>query len=109
MDKATVRAVYFALIPSVISYYTFYFLVFPKLRDKKFFLSLVYALLIAIGAALIGAVLIYVFLGEESLTGAQESFTVGVIFISFVDLVTGVVALVTRGRFFRSMYQATLN
>jgi LytS/YehU family sensor histidine kinase len=36
-------------------------------------------------------------MGVESLTQAQESVTVGVIFISFVSLIIGIMALVTRG------------
>ena len=97
VDEASERALYFATIPSVISYYLFYFLVFPKLKEKRFLLSISYALAISVGSALFGNLLIYLFLGIESLTGALESVTVGITFISFVSLVTGIVALVTRG------------
>ncbi|QLG44375.1 sensor histidine kinase [Costertonia aggregata] len=97
VDKATVRVIYFAIIPSVISYYTFYFLVFPAIRRKRFTLSVVYAFVISVGASLIGTALIYIFLGIESLTGAQESVGVGITFISFVSLIIGIMALVTKG------------
>ena len=97
VDQATERAVYFALIPSIISYYTFYFFIFPEVRGKKFLLSIIYGIIVSIGAALLGNGLIWLFMGVESLTQAQESVTVGVIFISFVSLVIGIMALVTRG------------
>lgn len=97
VDHATVRAVYFAVIPAVLAYYIFYFLLFPFLQQRKFLWSVVYAISAAFSTALIGNVLIYVFLGMESLTGAEESMGVGILFISFVNLVIGIVALVTRG------------
>lgn len=97
VDKATVRVIYFAIIPSVISYYSFYFLVFPYLRLKRFSLSIIYAIVISVGASLVGTALIYLILGVDSLTGAEESVSVGIIFISVVALITGIVALVTRG------------
>lgn len=91
------RAVFFSFIPSLLSFYAFYFLVFPYLRQKRFVLSFVYAIFISVGAALVGTVLIYIFLGVESLSESQESASVGVIFISFIDLIMGVIALVIRG------------
>lgn len=103
VDEATIRAVYFTLIPSIISYYLFYVLVFPKIREKQFLLSSIYTLAFAIGASLIGTLLIYIFLGIESLTERKESMTTGIIFSSFVCFATGVVALVTKG--FISWYE----
>lgn len=97
VDKATVRVTYFAVIPSVLSYYAFYFFVFPAIKRKRFTLSIMYAIFISVGASLIGTTLIYIFLGIESLTGAQESVGVGIIFISFVSLIIGIMALVTKG------------
>ena len=103
VDEATERVIYFAIIPSVIAYYGFYYFVFPKLKEKKVLLSIIYATAISVGAALFGNLLIYVFQGIESLTGAQESMGVGIMFISFVSLVTGIAALVTHG--FISWYE----
>ncbi|GMN11598.1 hypothetical protein MTsPCn9_25240 [Croceitalea sp. MTPC9] len=97
VDETTERVLYFTVIPSVISYYLYYFLVFPKIREKKFVSSAIYALSLAVGAALIGNLLIYIFLGIESLTEREQSMTVGFIFSSFVCFATGVVALVTKG------------
>ncbi|WP_206507130.1 sensor histidine kinase [Maribacter sp. MJ134] len=95
--ETTERVLYFTVIPSVICYYLFYFLVFPKIREKKFVLTITYALLFAIGSSLIGNLLIYIFLGLESLTEREESIMVGIAFSSFVCLATGIVALITKG------------
>ncbi|GAA0732031.1 hypothetical protein GCM10009430_44830 [Aquimarina litoralis] len=97
VEQMMVRSFYFSIVPSVISYYSFYFLVFPKIQEKRILLSIIYAFVFSIGAAFIGNVLIYVFLGKESLTEAQESVTVGIVFISFVSFIVGVIALVTKG------------
>ncbi len=97
VDKANVRVVYFAIIPSIIAYYSFYFLVFSYIRQRRFLLAIVFAIAISVGASLVGTVLIYFILGVESLTEAQESVSVGIIFVSFVSLVIGIVALVTKG------------
>ena len=97
IENPFIRVFFFAFIPSIISFYSFYFLVFPYIRQKKFVLTSVYALAISVGASLIGSCLMYIFLGTESLTGREESAIVGAIFISFVALVTGIIALITKG------------
>lgn len=91
------RVFFFALIPSIISYYSFYFLIFSYIRTKKFLLSIVFALAISIGSSLIGTALMYLVLGADTWTEGEEVIISGVIFISFVALVTGVVALITKG------------
>ncbi|WP_394746733.1 sensor histidine kinase [Spongiimicrobium salis] len=103
VDETTERVLYFTVIPSVISYYLFYFIVFPKFRKKKFITTIIYSLSFAVGAALFGHLLIYIFLGIESLTEREESITIGFIFSSFVCFVTGTVSLVTKG--FISWYE----
>ncbi|WP_108803887.1 sensor histidine kinase [Aquimarina sp. Aq107] len=97
VEETTERVLYFTVIPSVISYYLFYFLVFPKFRKKKFVRTIMYAFSFTIGAAFIGHLLIYIFLGTESLIERKESMTVGFIFSSFICLTTGAVALITKG------------
>jgi two-component system LytT family sensor kinase len=53
----------FALVPSFITFYLFYFLLFPKyLQRNKYFLSVIYGVLIAIAAAIIGYILIRYFI-----------------------------------------------
>lgn len=97
VDVATVRAFYFAVVPSVISYYAFYFLVFPTIREKRIALAIVYAIVISIGASMVGTALIYIVLGADSLMQAEQSVGVGIAFISFVAFIIGIVALVTKG------------
>jgi len=103
VDETTERVLYFTVIPSVISYYLFYFFAFPKIREKNFGLSIIYGLSFAIGSSLLGNLLIYIFLGIESLTERGQSMIIGIIFSSFVCLATGVVALITKG--FISWYE----
>jgi len=97
VSNAFMRVFFFTFIPSTISFYSFYFLVFPYIEQKKFVLSVVYAIAISVGAAMVGTLLMYIFLGIDSLTESEEPAIVGVIFISFVALVTGIVALVIKG------------
>ena len=49
----------FAFIPSFISYFSYYFILFPKyLQHKRIFLSIIHGILISVGAALIAYILI---------------------------------------------------
>jgi len=91
--------VFFALIPSCITFYSYYFFVFPKLLKKnKFLLSAIYGFGISLGAAIVGfLVLNQTFgadcLGEESATDNVEM----VLFMAFVASISGIIALVIRG------------
>lgn len=97
VDETTERVLYFTVIPSIISFYLYYVFVFPKFRKKKLILTFIYALSFAIGAALIGHLLIYSFLGIESLTERSQSITIGFTFSFFVCLTIGLIALVIKG------------
>lgn len=97
IEGAFMRVFFFSFIPSIISFYSFYFLVFPIIQQKKFVLSMIYAIAISVGAALLGTVLMYIILGADSLTEGEEPAIVGVIFISFVALIIGVLALSIKG------------
>ena len=58
IEKAFTTIFFVALIPSVLSFYTFYYFVFPQhLRHKSLLLSAFYGLLIAVGTGSIGYVL----------------------------------------------------
>jgi len=46
----------YIVIPSAIVFYSFYFLVFPKIQQKEIILSILYAILISLADALIGYV-----------------------------------------------------
>ena len=97
LPNTFIRVFLFASLPSIISFYAFYFIVFSYITQKRFVLFITYALAISVGAALLGTCLMFTILGIETLTNAQESAGVGLMFISFVDLVIGTIALVTKG------------
>jgi sensor histidine kinase YesM len=97
IEKAFITIFFVALIPSVLSFYAFYYFLFPQhLRHKSLLLSAFYGLLIAVGTGSIGYIL-------ENNSGPAcdekgEFSIVGILlFMSFIPLVSGVVALVIRG------------
>jgi len=95
----------FALLPSVIAFYFYYFLLFPKyLKQKKIFLTIIFGLLISIGAAIIGYSLIRYFIETGQMTDMDEGGKKGrstviivVIVISFIATISGIGALVIKG------------
>ncbi len=95
----------FALTPSFITFYLFYFLLFPKyLQQKKFLLSMIYGLLIAIGSAVIGYVLIRYFIESGRINDMDEGGKHGrstavrtIMIMTFIGSVCGTVALVLKG------------
>jgi sensor histidine kinase YesM len=95
----------FAFVPSFISFYVYYFLLFPKyLQQKKFFLSVIYGLLISLGAAVIGYILIRYFIetghiidmNEGGRKGRSTAFSV-IMVIAFISSICGIVALILKG------------
>jgi LytS/YehU family sensor histidine kinase len=95
----------FAFIPSFISYWSYYFLLLPKyLQHKRIFLSIIYGVLISLGAALIAYILIrysiesgyMVDMDDGGKHGRSTAITV-IIAMTFIGLITGVVALVIKG------------
>ncbi len=95
----------FALFPSLITFYLYYFLVFPKyLQQKKFFLSIVFGLLISVGAAVLAFITIRYFIETGRIIDMDEggkhgrSTAVTVIFVmTIIASISGTVALVIKG------------
>lgn len=95
----------FALVPSLITFYLYYFLLFPKyLQQKKFLVSITYGLLISIGAAVIGYVLIRYFIESGRISDMDKGGKNGrstafrtIMVMTFIASVCGVVALVLKG------------
>ncbi len=95
----------FAMTPSFITFYLFYFLLFPKyLQQKKFLLSIIYGLLIAIGAAVIGYVLIRIFIESGRINDMDNGGKNGrstavrtIIVMTFIGSICGMIALVLKG------------
>ena len=99
LEKAFQVILFFALIPSAISFYMFYFLLFPKyLLKKKVLASIIYGVLISLGSAILGFAILWQLPfdcgAEEENVGAMIG---AVIFMSFIALVCGVIALVIKG------------
>ncbi|MES2520857.1 MAG: histidine kinase [Bacteroidota bacterium] len=95
----------FAFIPSFISYWSYYFLLLPKyLQHKRIFLSIIYGVLISLGASLIAYILIrysiesgyMIDMDDGGKHGRSTAITV-IIAMTFIGLITGVVALVIKG------------
>ncbi len=88
----------FIIIPSVISFYGFYFYLFPDfLQQKKFWAGLANGVLIAIGASFFGVLGLYLKNDEEVYCADEEGIFGPLLFMVLVALITGVVALVIRG------------
>ena len=95
----------FAFIPSFISYWSYYFLLFPKyLQHKRVLLSIIHGIVISAGAALIGYILIRYSIESGYMKdmdsggkhGRSTAITV-IIAMTLIGLVSGVVALIIKG------------
>jgi len=95
----------FALTPSFITFYFFYFLLFPKyLQQKKFLLSIIYGLLITIAAAVIGYILIRYFIESGRISDMDKGGKNGrstairtIMVMTFIGSICGMIALVLKG------------
>jgi two-component system LytT family sensor kinase len=95
----------FALVPSFITFYLFYFLLFPKyLQRNKYFLSVIYGVLIAIAAAIIGYILIRYFIETGHISDMDKGGKNGrstavrtIMVMTFIGSICGMVALVLKG------------
>lgn len=95
----------FAILPSAITYILYYFLLFPKyLQQRKFWLSLLFGLLIALGAAVFSYILHRYFIETGRVLDMDEGGKYGrstagrvIIVTSFINLIAGVIALSIKG------------
>ncbi|MDB5127306.1 sensor histidine kinase [Mucilaginibacter sp.] len=95
----------FAFVPSVISFYLFYFILFPKyLQQEKFFLAIIYALLMSAGTALVAYILHRYLIESGHVMDMDEggkngrSTAVRVIMVmTLIGLICGTAALVIKG------------
>ena len=96
---------FFAFIPSFISYWAYYLLLFPRyLRHKRIFLSILNAILLSTGAAFIGYILIRYSiesgymkdLDDAGKHGRSTAPTV-ITAMTLIGMVSGTVALVIKG------------
>lgn len=94
----------FAFIPSFISYWVDYFLLFPYLQQRKILLSIAYGLLISLMAAVIGYVLLRFFIETGRLMDMDEGGKHGrstagrvILVMTFIGALCGGVAMVIKG------------
>ncbi len=103
--NALISLFFFAFIPSLISYFFYYFLLFPRyLKQKKFFLSIVYGVLISLVAAIISYLLLRYFIESGSIADMDHGGKNGrstairtIIVMAFIGIICGIVALVING------------
>lgn len=105
----------FAILPSAITYISYYFVLFPKyLQQRKFLLALFWGLLIAVGTALLCYVLHRYLIetgrvldmDDAGKKGRSTAFSV-IMVMTFIDLVAGIVALGIKG-FITWLYEIRL-
>ena len=105
IENALKSLLLFATFPSFITFYMYYFLLFPKyLQQKKFLLSIIYGILISTGVAIVGYILIRYFIETGRITdmdkGGKNGRSTAFIVIgamSFIATISGIIALVIKG------------
>lgn len=96
---------FFAFIPSFVSYWSYYLLLFPKyLQHKRIFLSIIHGILISGGAALLGYILIrysiesgYMIDMDDGGKRGRSTALRAVAAMTLIGFISGVVALVIKG------------
>jgi two-component system, LytTR family, sensor kinase len=99
IQNAAKIILFFALTPSFLAFYGFYFFVFPKdFQRKNLIISLIYALIISVIAGSIGLRLLTYSLGDNCFDKQEEVTVLGItLFMSFIAFITGIVSLVVKG------------
>jgi LytS/YehU family sensor histidine kinase len=90
---------FFAFLPSLISFYGFYFFVFPKdFQKRNLFLSFFYGLIISLFAGSLGLLILTTSMGGNCFENQDEVNPLDIIlFMSFIGFITGVVSLIIKG------------
>lgn len=101
IEEVFTTIILFALIPSVISFYGNYYLVFPRInKQKDYFITILLEIVIPLFAGLVGYSALYEYHGNQCLSGAEGEETDPValtLFIAFIAFISGVISLVIRG------------
>lgn len=102
IENAFKNIFFFALMPSIISFYLYYFILFPSyLQQKKILLFIFYALLFSVGIAITGYIIhrdyiISGFVNDMDKKGNSTPLKV-ILFMTFISLISGTVGLVIKG------------
>ena len=99
IEEAFVTIINFALIPSAISFYSFYYFIFPKFfSQKKYLLSILIGLIISYCSGITGYLLLsYVHSDTQCLTEDDSVFMGLSLFIGFIAFICGIIAIVIQG------------
>jgi sensor histidine kinase YesM len=104
VDEARIQRAFeailmFALLPSILSFYSFYLFIFPKFfQQKRFIETAMYGTLVAVLSAGVGYLLLREFYGELCTDSSEDNEAVGaLIFMSLVTEISGVIALMMKG------------
>lgn len=102
IETAFIVILWIALIPSAITFYTSYFILFPTFfQKKKFFHASAYGILTGIVSAIIGFEILRFIPGIECSSGSGEvrpGETIGLIaFMSVITIISGTIAFVMQG------------
>ena len=91
--------VFFAFVPSLSSFYGFYFFVFPKnFQKKNLLLSFVYGVIISITAGSICLQILTLSMGGNCFDNQNDVNPFDIIlFMAFIGFITGIVSLVIKG------------
>lgn len=95
--------VYFILVPSAITFYLYYGLLFSKfLKQRKYVLTAVYGVLISLLASLISYAFMYwdIIANDPTCFGNNDPKTTSiaiVLFMAFVATISGIIAMVIKG------------
>ena len=85
------------IIPAALTFYSFYYYLFPRfLQKKKITESIIYGLLLAISAALIAVLYLYIS-SDFALQCYRDSNFVGFYIMILVGIISGSVALILKG------------
>ena len=95
----------FAFLPSSLTFYSCYLIVFPKyLQYKKFFISFIHGLLFSVGASVIAYVLMRYLIESGQLLDMDKGGVNGrstairtILFMSFIASIAGLAALILKG------------
>lgn len=100
LERAFTIILFIALIPSAISFYSFYYFIFPKFfQKKKFVQTFAYGTIISIGAASIGFAILSEVFNDGSCTEESSNAELGgfILFMALITEISGVIALLMKG------------
>lgn len=95
----------FAFMPSFITFYLYYFIIFPKyLKQKKFLLAIIFGALFSIATAMFGYIAIRFFIEtgriidmDKGGKNGRDTAVLVIAVITIIATISGIVALVIKG------------